>query len=108
MSLAPGRCWPSANWRVRWCRASINVCSAASPHAQRFEPLAKRNDVIAQVFADPCTAGTTPREKAIVQFAIDLALHPDEVHGESLLALREQGLDNGEILDLIHAIAIFA
>lgn len=87
----------------------INQCVfCASVHAQRFEQLAKRNDVIAQVFADPHTAGTTPREKAIVQFAIDLTLTPGEISPQSLLALREQGLDDGEILDLIHAIAIFA
>ena len=87
----------------------INQCVfCASVHAQRFEQLAKRNDAIAQVFADPHTAGTTPREQAIVQFAIDLTLTPGELPPERLLALREQGLNDAEILDLIHAIAIFA
>jgi uncharacterized peroxidase-related enzyme len=87
----------------------INLCVyCASVHAQRFEQLAKRNDVIAQVFADPHSAGTTSREQAIVQFAIDLTLSPGQINAASLLALREQGLDNGEIFDLIHAIAIFA
>ena len=87
----------------------INQCVfCASVHAQRFEQLAKRNDAIAQVFADPHTAGTTPREQAIVQFAIDLTLTPGELPPERLLALREQGLNDGEVLDLIHAIAIFA
>ncbi|MCU1729842.1 peroxidase-related enzyme [Pseudomonas sp. 7P_10.2_Bac1] len=87
----------------------INQCVfCASVHAQRFEQLAKRNDAIAQVFADPHTAGITPREQAIVQFAIDLTLAPGELAPEQLLVLREQGLNDGEILDLIHAIAIFA
>lgn len=87
----------------------VNQCVfCASVHAQRFEQLAKRNDVIAQVFADPNSAGTNARERAIVQFAIDLTLAPDALRREQLLALREQGLDDGEILDLIHAIAIFA
>lgn len=87
----------------------INQCVfCASVHAQRFEQVAKRNDAIAQVFADPHTAGTTPREQAIVQFAIDLTLAPGELPPERLLALREQGLNDAEILDLIHAIAIFA
>ena len=40
----------------------VNGCVyCASVHAQRFEQLAKRNDVIAQVFEDPATAGTTIR-----------------------------------------------
>lgn len=87
----------------------INQCVyCASVHAQRFEQLAKRNDAVAQIFADPHTAGTTPREQAIVRFAIDLTLAPGEVLPSQLLALREQGLNDGEILDLIHAIAIFA
>jgi uncharacterized peroxidase-related enzyme len=87
----------------------INECVfCASVHAQRFEQLAKRNEVIAQVFADPYTAGTTPRERAIVRFAIDLTLVPGEIDAASLVPLREQGLGDGEILDLIHAIAIFA
>ncbi|RQO43282.1 peroxidase-related enzyme [Pseudomonas sp. KBW05] len=87
----------------------INECVfCASVHAQRFEQLAKRNEVIAQVFADPYTAGTTPRERAIVGFAIDLTLVPGEIDAASLVPLREQGLGDGEILDLIHAIAIFA
>ncbi|EKG31878.1 peroxidase-related enzyme [Pseudomonas avellanae] len=87
----------------------INRCVyCASVHAQRFEQLAKRNDVIAQVFADPATAGTTAREKAVVQFAIDLTLEPASLNATHITALREQGLDDAQVLDLIHAIAIFA
>ncbi|MFJ4142456.1 peroxidase-related enzyme [Pseudomonas sp. NPDC089734] len=87
----------------------INQCVyCASVHAQRFEQLAKRNDVIAQVFADPHTAGTTDRERAIVQFAIDLTLDPSAMGADNIKPLRAQGLDDAQILDLIHAISIFA
>ncbi len=87
----------------------INRCVyCASVHAQRFEQLAKRNDVIAQVFADPATAGTTAREKAIVQFAIDLTLEPAALDAGHIQALRQHGLDDVQVLDLIHAISIFA
>ena len=87
----------------------INRCVyCASVHAQRFEQLAKRNDVIAQVFADPATAGTNDRERAIVRFAIDLTLEPASLNAGSISALREQGLDDAQILYLIHAISIFA
>lgn len=87
----------------------INRCVyCASVHAQRFEQLAKRNDVIAEVFADPHAAGTTARERAIVQFSIDLTLNPAEVGAEQIKPLREQGLSDAEVLDLIHAISIFA
>jgi uncharacterized peroxidase-related enzyme len=77
-------------------------------HAQRFEQLAKRDDVIEQVFNDPLTAGTSERETAIVQFSIDLTLEPGVVEPRQLRVLREAGLSDDEILDLIHSIAIFA
>lgn len=87
----------------------VNGCVyCASVHAQRFGQLAKRDDVIQQVFADPHTAGTTPRERAIVRYAIDLTLHPGAVDGESINALAQVGMTHAEILDLSHAIAIFA
>lgn len=87
----------------------VNGCVyCASVHAQRFQQLAKRDDVIQQVFADPQTAGTTARERAIVRYAINLTLHPDAIDAASIAALKENGLTQAEILDLSHAIAIFA
>jgi uncharacterized peroxidase-related enzyme len=77
-------------------------------HAQRFEQLAKRNDVIGQVFTQPQGAGTNARERAIVQAAIDLTLAPAEFGAGRLQAARAAGLTALEILDLVHAIAIFA
>lgn len=87
----------------------INGCVyCASVHAQRFEQLAKRNDVIRQVFADPHSAGTTPREAAIARFSAALTEHPNDIAPGDLQALREAGLTDAEMLDLIHSIAIFA
>lgn len=87
----------------------INGCVyCASVHAQRFEQLAKRNDTIKQVFEDPHTAGTTDREKAIVQFSIELTERPDAVSASSIQTLKDAGLTEAEILDLIHSVAIFA
>ncbi|MEH3085695.1 MAG: peroxidase-related enzyme [Xylophilus ampelinus] len=87
----------------------VNGCVyCTSVHAQRFEQLAKRSDVIAQVFRDPGTAGTTEREKAIVAFSIALATAPEAVGPEHVRALRTAGLDDREIHDLIHAVALFA
>ncbi|CAM2185419.1 Carboxymuconolactone decarboxylase-like domain-containing protein [Paraburkholderia sacchari] len=87
----------------------INGCVyCASVHAQRFEQLAKRNDVIRQVFDEPRSAGTTERERAIAQFSIALTERPDAVDAAQLRALREAGLDDAEILDLIHSVSIFA
>ncbi|MDB5895779.1 MAG: carboxymuconolactone decarboxylase [Rhodoferax sp.] len=87
----------------------VNGCVyCASVHAQRFEQLARRNDVIAQVFTEPQGAGTNARERAIVQLAIDLTLRPAAFGAQELRAVRAAGLSNLEVLDLVHAVAIFA
>lgn len=87
----------------------INGCVyCAAVHAQRFEQLTKRNDVIVQVFDDPHTAGTNARERAIVQASIALTAEPGRFGAAQLQAVRDAGLSALEQLDLVHAVAIFA
>ncbi|KQP23563.1 alkylhydroperoxidase [Pseudorhodoferax sp. Leaf267] len=87
----------------------VNGCVyCCAVHAQRFEQLAKRNDVIAQVFTEPRGAGTTARERAIVQASIDLTVSPAAFGAAQLQPLRAAGLSGLELLDLVHAVAIFA
>ncbi|MGI4778603.1 MAG: CMD domain-containing protein [Janthinobacterium lividum] len=86
----------------------VNGCVyCASVHAQRFEQLAKRNDVIRQVFTEPQGAGTDARERAIVQLGIDLTQDPAGFGTAQLQPARAAGLSPLEILDAIHAAAIF-
>ena len=87
----------------------VNGCVyCASVHAQRFEQLAKRTDAIIEVFNDPNSAGTTERERAIVQFSLALTRKPDAVSASDIQALKDVGLTELEILDLMHSVAIFA
>ncbi len=87
----------------------VNGCVyCASVHAQRFEQMTKRQDVIAQVFEDPLTAGTTDRERAIAAFSVELTAAPERVSADSIDKLGAVGLKDEEILDLIHSVAIFA
>lgn len=87
----------------------INGCVyCASVHAQRFEQLAKRNDVIAQVFIDPDHAGTNARERAIVRASAALTRAPGSFGPQDLTALRAAGLSDLEMLDTVHAVALFA
>jgi uncharacterized peroxidase-related enzyme len=87
----------------------VNGCVyCCSVHAQRFEQLTKRNDVIQQLFAEPKGAGTNARERAIVQASIDLTLNPAQFGAAQLQPVRAAGLSNLEMLDLVHAVAIFA
>src|SRR5690554_3067642 len=87
----------------------INGCVyCASVHAQRFEQLAKRNDVIVQIFEDPWTAGTNARERAIVQMAIALTQQPREFGSEHIEPLLASGITPEQVRDIIGAAAIFA
>jgi uncharacterized peroxidase-related enzyme len=87
----------------------INGCVyCASVHAQRFEQMAKRQDVIAQVFENPLTAGTNDRERAIAVFSAELTSTPESLNATSIEKLSAAGLTDEEILDLIHSVAIFA
>ncbi|OZI79947.1 alkylhydroperoxidase [Bordetella genomosp. 2] len=87
----------------------INGCVyCASVHAQRFTQLAKRDDVVEQVFDDPASAGTTPREQAIARFSIAITERPAEISAADIQALKDVGLSDAEVLDLLHSDAIFA
>lgn len=79
----------------------------ASVHAQRFEQLAKRNDVMAQLFDDPDTAGTNARERAIIQASLALTRAPGSFGKQNLQPLRDAGLNDLEILDMLHSAALF-
>lgn len=87
----------------------INGCVyCASVHAQRFEQLAKRSDVVEQVFEEASTAGTTAREKEIVRASIALTQTPNAFGASNISALKNAGLTQFEILDLVHSVALFA
>jgi len=78
-----------------------------SVHAQRFEQLARRSDTVEQVFDDPRSAGTGEREKAIAGFAIAVTERPQALDAEDIAPLRAVRMSDEEIIDLLHAAAIF-
>lgn len=81
-------------------------CTAV--HAHRFTQLARRNDVIAQLLRQPAGAGCDARERALVQFSARLGLQPQDLVAADVVALFAEGLAAGEVLDLVHAVALFA
>lgn len=78
-----------------------------SVHAQRYAQLARRTDTVEQVFTDPATAGSTPREQAIARLARAVTLRPQSLGAVDLEPLRAQGLGDQDLIDLLHAVAIF-
>lgn len=78
-----------------------------SVHAQRFAQLARRHDTVEQVFTDAASAGTTERERAIARFARAVTLNPQALGAKDVQPLRDLGMSEEDILDLLHAVAIF-
>ena len=86
-----------------------NGCGyCTSVHAQRFEQLAKRSDTVVQVFDDPASAGSSDRERAIARFAQAVTLRPHDLAAADIAPLRQLGMNNETLIDLLHAVAIFA
>lgn len=78
-----------------------------SVHAQRYAQLARRTDTVEQVFDDPSTAGSSERERAIARFAQAVTLRPQSLGPDDIAPLRAVGMNDEQIIDLLHATAIF-
>jgi uncharacterized peroxidase-related enzyme len=87
----------------------INGCAyCASVHALRFNQLAKQPEVMERIQRDGVEAKLEPRLQAVLDYAAKLTRDPAAITGADAKALREQGLSDLEILDLTHAVAMFA
>lgn len=78
-----------------------------SVHAQRYAQLARRTDTVEQVFDNPSSAGSTERERAIATFAQAVTLRPASLTAADVAPLHALGMSDEEIIDLLHAVAIF-
>lgn len=85
----------------------VNGCKfCAVTHARRHAELTKSDDVVTALYVDrPDTLG--PRDAAIYAFARRLSAAPSTATADDIVALRAVGMNDAEIIDLIHAIAIF-
>ncbi len=87
----------------------VNGCVyCASVHAQRYTQLARQPEVVERIFADGVDADLAERERVVVDYATKLTRHPAQMTTLDLVPLRQLGLDDGEILDLTNAVAVFA
>ncbi|WP_426956494.1 peroxidase-related enzyme [Muricoccus radiodurans] len=79
-----------------------------SVHAKRFADLSKQPEVMQHILDEGWEADTDPRRRAVSAFADKLTRTPEAVNSADLGPLRGAGLDDLEVLDLIHSIAMFA
>lgn len=85
----------------------VNGCTfCAVTHARRHAELTKNDDVVTALYTNQPEA-LSPRDAAIYAFARRLSVTPSEAMPEDVAALRAVGMDDAEIIDLIHAISIF-
>ena len=87
----------------------INGCVyCSSVHARRFAELTKRPEVIQLLYDEGLGTALEPRQRAIVDFAAKLTREPWAIGAGDLGPLRAVGMDDLQIHDLIHAVAMFA
>lgn len=85
----------------------VNGCRyCAVIHARQHAHLTGSDDVVTAVYYDR-PEDMSPRDQAIFGFARRLSATPPAATSDDVAALRNAGLEEAEILDLIHAIAIF-
>lgn len=86
----------------------VNHCIyCAAVHASRYNQLTKSEDVMQNVFDNGEEAKLEPRDQAIFDFAVKLSKTPSEATPEDMRKLREAGLLEEEIVDLILSTALF-
>ena len=87
----------------------INGCAyCASVHALRFTQLTREPEVMQRIQAKGVDAALDPRRRAIFDYAVKLTRDPAAIGPADAAPLRAQGLSDLEILDLTHAVAMFA
>jgi uncharacterized peroxidase-related enzyme len=77
-------------------------------HAKRFVDLSKEPEVMRLVQVDGMEAKVDARRRAILDYAAKLTRDPAAIEPTDAAPLRAQGLSDLDILDLTHAVAMFA
>ncbi len=86
----------------------VNRCIyCASVHAARYIQLEKRPEVVEEIYKNGLDADLPEFEQALFNFGVDLTAHPYKVGTYQFYHLREIGMNDLQIIDLIHAVAIF-
>lgn len=85
----------------------VNGCKfCAVVHARRHAQLTQSTSLVSALWFNRPEM-LNPREAAIYRFACRLSVTPSEATSEDIVALKSVGLEEHDIIDLIHAIAIF-
>ena len=87
----------------------VNGCVyCCSVHARRYAELARESRLIEALMRDGFAHIDDPRARAVTVFSARLTGTPGAIAPADIRSLRAAGLPDLEILDLVHAIAMFA
>ncbi len=87
----------------------INGCVyCTSVHARRYAQLTKETEAIERLLDEGVGAAVGERERAVIDYAVKLTDDPAAMTAADLAPLRQVGLSDKEILDVTHAVAMFA
>ncbi len=86
----------------------VNRCIyCAAVHAARHAQLEKSTELTDKLFEKGADADLDPRDRAIFDFARKLSDCPSQADADDMQALRDAGLNEDEILDLILSASLF-
>lgn len=86
----------------------VNHCIyCAAVHAARHSQLEKNNDLVERIFAAGTSARLDERDQAIFNFSIKLSHTPSKATSNDVRELRDAGLKEEEIVDLILSTSLF-
>lgn len=86
----------------------VNRCVyCAAVHSSRYNQLTKRTDVMETIFAGGTEAELDEHSQAIFDFAVALSTTPSQATPAHVEALRNLGLSDLEMVDLVLSAAIF-
>jgi uncharacterized peroxidase-related enzyme len=80
-------------------RMKCSVCTLQ--HGSMLQSKYMTAEQVQSVVCDYEQAGLDPLDEAIVAFAEHVVLHADEISQQDIDALREKGLDDSEIFDIV-------
>jgi uncharacterized peroxidase-related enzyme len=87
----------------------VNGCVfCASVHARLFAQLRGETETIESLLREGANTELGERDRAVVDYAVKLTRDPSAIGRADLEPLRRLGLTDLEILDLTHAVAMFA
>lgn len=78
-----------------------------SVHARFYESFGARPEIVDRILAEGTAVALPEREQAIFDFGLKLSRTPSEATAQDIVRLREIGLSEAEIVDLVRAVALF-